>query len=73
MVVLNVSVSDTGQRGLIQANREVTKGKGSSFMLYRHIPRLGVIPSPVPDGGLLLKPWIRINGGLEETIDLTKV
>jgi hypothetical protein len=42
-------------------------------MLYRHIPRLGVIPSPVPDGGLLLKPWIRINGGLEETIDLTKV
>lgn len=70
MLVLFVTVSKTALNGMKAACSEVTGGQGTPYFLYRHIPKLGTIPSPVASGELLTSAWDRVG---RDPIDLTIV
>ncbi len=60
LLVLNVTVSDRHRQNIMRLVDELTKGKGSSFLLFKTMPSLASLekaPLPIPD--ILTRAWHR--------------
>lgn len=60
LLILNVTVSETHRRNIMQALHDVTGSKGSPVFLFKTMGALGDgLKAPLPTPHMLLEPWER--------------